>query len=352
MPDDFDFSKPVSRNSAGESAVPYLTIAVITLCVLLTAVSMVAPTDNPANPYYKIVHVIQFSPEQVWNGRIVGLFTALFIHVNLVHLLFNMFWTWKMGSTLELSIPRWKYVLFFVSATMISTCCELAVTGQIGTGASGAGYALMGVLWGGRGYHPSWRNLATRENLNLFLIWGVLCIFLTVANIMPVANAAHFGGLLFGLAIGNLFFAPRRKPVWISALVFLGALCLLSLTWVPWAYSWNWHKGIQAYRSHRYQDAIAYYERSLREGGDRSGLLTNIALSWYAIGAEEGLRHHNDVSEAAFDKGSAIMAEAKGEAPPSKRSEDSSDDKNEAAPDSVKPQSVPSSQPPKSKKGQ
>jgi len=352
MPDDFDYSKPVSRNAASADSVPFLTMAVIALCVLFTAISMVAPTDNPGNPFYKVVHVIQFSPDQIWDGHYIGLFTALFIHVNLVHLMFNMFWTWQMGSTLELSIPRWKYALFLVSATMISTCCELAITGRMGTGASGAGYALMGVLWGGRGYHESWRRLATRENLNLFLVWGVLCIFLTATNIMPVANGAHFGGLLFGLAIGNLFFAPRRKSVWISALVFLGAVCVVALTWLPWNSSWNWYKGLQADSRHRYRDAIAYYERSLREGGQRSGLLNNIALCWYSIGTEEGLRHHNDAAAAAYEKGTQIMAASKGEAPPSNASEDAADDKNDETQDGAKQPPTPIFQHPKSKKGQ
>ena len=83
---------------------------------------------------------------------------------------------------------------------------------------------------------------------------------------MAVANGAHFGGLLFGLAIGFLCFAPRRKPIWIGMLVFLAAACVVSLTWLPWSYAWNWYKGIQAGERHRYTDAIAYYERSLREG--------------------------------------------------------------------------------------
>jgi len=45
------------------------------------------------------------------------------------------------------------------------------------------------------------------RDMRLFLVWGVLCIVLTVMHTFAVANGAHFGGLLFGLAVGNLFFS-------------------------------------------------------------------------------------------------------------------------------------------------
>lgn len=335
MPDDFDYSQPVSRNRVLNGSTPILTMALVTLCVVLTGAYWIAPTDNPGNPLYKLVHVILLSPSQIWDGHYLGLFTSFFIHLDLMHLVFNMYWTWKMGTTLEMTIAPWKYLLFVVVATMVGSCCELLISGQTGAGASGAGYALMGLLWAGRGYHDSWRKLATRENMQLFLVWGVLCIVLTAMHTFPVANGAHFGGLLFGLAVGHLFFAPRRKPIWITALVLLAAACVVSLTWMPWSSSWNWHKGLQADRRHRYTDAIAYYERSLREGGERAGLLNNIALCWFEIGDDDRAHNRNEAADAAYAKSEELLAASKGAVPPA-TSEDAPDSSDQSAPSGSK----------------
>lgn len=316
MPDDFDYSQPVSRNRVANGSAPLFTMTLIAISVVLTAVYLIAPHDDKSNSLAKVVNLVLLDSDQIWNGSLFGLFTSFFIHLNLMHIAFNMYWIWKMGTVLETTIPLWKYVLFVVVATMVGSCCELFLSGQTGAGASGAAYALMGLLWGGRGFHDSWRKLATRENMQLFLVWGVLCIFLTVSKIMPIANGAHFGGLLFGLAVGSLCFAPRRKPIWSAALVFLLGICVVSLTWLPWTSSWNWHKGMQSHRRRHYREAIAYYERGLRTGGERAGLLNNIALCWFDIADEERANNQVDAALAATEKAEAILAASKAEPPP------------------------------------
>ena len=351
MPDDFDYSQPVARNRAAKGSTPFITMALIALCVVFTAAYFIAPQDDKSNALYKVVHLLLRDPDQIWHGSYLGLFTSFFIHLDIMHILFNMLWIWRMGSTLEQTIAPWKYILFLVTATMVGSCCELLISGQTGAGASGAGYALMGLLWAGRGFHDSWRRLATRETLNLFLIWGVFCIFLTITKIMPVGNGAHFGGLLFGFAIGHLFFAPRRKPVWAAALVFLFGVCVVSLTWLPWNSSWNWYKGSQAYNRLRYKDAISYYEAGLRTSNERGSLLHNIALCWANIANEERMHNHMDAAAAADAKFDEVTAEAERVSPPSQSSEVPSEGSTGSSPEGSPMQSGQDLSPSKSKKG-
>ncbi len=309
MPDDFDYSKPVDRNRLIDPSTPIFTAILIALCVVFTAAFLLAPQNDKSNVLVRLSDFAVPGPEQVWDGHYLGLFTSFFVHLSLMHIAFNMLWLWRLGGTLEKTVPLWKYVLFLVGGTVVGSCCELLISGQTGAGASGAGYALMGLLWAGRGFHDSWRRMATRENMQLFLVWGVLCIFLTATHTMAIANGAHFGGFLFGLAIGNLFFSPRRKPIWIPALVFLAAVCVVSLTWMPWSSTWNWYKGNQAYDRHHYKDAIAYGERGLRLGDDRAGFLHNIGVSWNRLSEEESAKGHNEDAAAAEAKAKARFAE-------------------------------------------
>jgi membrane associated rhomboid family serine protease len=315
MPDDFDYSGSLSRNPLRNGSTPILTMALIALCVILTAIFHLAP-DDKSNSLYKLSHIILLNPDQIWNGHYLGLFTSFFIHLDIMHLAFNMYWTWKLGSTLETTIPPWKYLLFLVMATMVGSCCELLISGQTGAGASGAGYALMGLLWAGRGFHDSWRKLATRETMQSFLVWGVLCIVLTITGTFAVANGAHAGGLLFGLAVGHLFFSPRRKPIWASALVFLAVACALSLTWMPWSSPWNWYKGSQDYDRHHYRASIAYFERALSTGGEKAPLLYNIALSWYKLTYAAIDNHQMQEAEILDAQFNRSLEAAKAVAPP------------------------------------
>lgn len=288
MPDDYDYSQPVKRKTLFNGSAPLLTMTLITFCAVFTVAYWIAPHNDTVNPLSNLVSAILPTPDQIWDRHYLGLFTSFFVHLDIMHLVFNMLWLWRLGSTLEMTIPPWQYLLFILAATVVGSCSELFLSGQTGAGASGTGYALMGLMWAGGGFHESWRRVANRDNMRLFLIWGVLCIFLTLSHTMNIGNGAHFGGLLFGLAVGYLFYAPRPKLVWIPVLVFMLAVCVLSLTWMPWSSSWNDYKGTQAYEHRHYQDALAYYDRGLHAVGSRSNplLLSHIALTWLQIAEE------------------------------------------------------------------
>src|SRR5213075_1750498 len=96
-------------------------------------------------------------------------------------------------------------------------------------------------------------------------------------HLMHIANAAHGAGFLFGLSVGWLFFAPRRRPLWAIPLVALLLMTVISLTWMPWSGNWLFWKGNQAFKQQRYPEAISLYQRSLRLGGDAEYNWANIA---------------------------------------------------------------------------
>jgi len=317
MPDSYDYSQPVKRAPMRLGSIPFLTMTLITFCAVFTAAYWAAPHNDTVTPLSNLVSAILPTPFQIWDHHYLGLFTSFFVHLDIMHLVFNMMWLWKLGSTLEVTIPPWQYVLFILAATIVASCSELILSGQTGAGASGTVYALMGLLWGGGGFHASWRQMANRDNMRLFLVWGVLCIFLTVSHIMNIGNGAHFGGLLFGLAVGYLFYAPRRKLVWIPVLVLMVGVCIVSLTWMPWSSLWNWHEGGKAFQNHQYAKAAASYERALRTGDEQQGPRIGIALSQYSLAVEAFDNNRLEAAKAAdarFEEAmkAAIAAEPHG----------------------------------------
>jgi GlpG protein len=298
VPDDFDYSAPPRRDGINRPANPILTPLLCIACVIIT-LAYWTPNSPPGTLWYVIGHFSVQSSNAIWDGRYYALLTSFFVHGGIAHILFNMLWLWRLGNIVETSIPLWKYLLFMVGAAFVGSCCEIAVSGQTGVGASGVVYAIFGLMWAGRGAFTSWRQVATRDNLNIFIGWGVLCIFLTYSHIMPIANGAHWGGFVYGLAIGWLCFAPRRQPVWGIALAALGVVCIMALTWLPWSWEWKWHQGNKEFDRKHYAQAISDYQSSLKLGGDQPSLWQNIAAAW-----------HNTAFEAAKTNDSAAMEHA------------------------------------------
>ncbi|HLK57975.1 MAG TPA: rhomboid family intramembrane serine protease [Chthonomonadaceae bacterium] len=281
MPDSWEFNQRPSSGSAN-TQVPVLTYLLCSVCVLLTLANLTSG-DTPSSFWYQLGHFADPDTDAIWSGRYYLLFTSMFLHVNYIHLIFNMLWMAQLGRAMETTLNPAIYFLFIVVAAILSSGAELCFMGGTGIGASGVVYAMFGLMWAGRARFPEWRAYATRQNLNLFLGWGVLCIITTITHIMNVGNFAHAGGLVFGLAIGWLFFAPRRQPLWAIPLALLVGITVLSVTWLPWTSAWNFWKGSREFTHERYQSAITYYQRCVKFDPDNSAAWHNIGAAWHNI---------------------------------------------------------------------
>jgi membrane associated rhomboid family serine protease len=288
MPDTWDFNQRPQRVS-GDAPTPLLTYFMCAACVIAT-LAYHTSDSMPGTLWYRIGHFGVPPITEIWSGHYIGLFTSVFVHVGLLHLLFDMYWLVRLGRVLEQTLHPLVYALFFLIATVVSSGAQIALSSVIGVGASGIGYAMFGLLWAGRARYPTWRTVATRENLNLFIIWGIFCVITTWAHVMDIGNAAHGGGFLFGLAVGYLFCAPRRRLIWALPLAGLVALTILAVTWMPWSGYWTFWKGSEEFKQGRYHAAVAWYQRSLKLGADPQANWNNISLAWRSIAAEEEAR--------------------------------------------------------------
>ena len=320
MPDDFDYSKfdysKPREARLNTDTQPLLTYLLCAISVIVTFAAFANP--EPGTFLYRLGHLGLGTPNDVWNGRYYFLVTCIFNHVAWWHLLFNMMWLVQLGRVLETTLKPWQYALFMLCAAVVSSCSEMMI-GSEGVGMSGVVYAMFGLLWAGRGAHPSWGGVATRQNFNYFVGWGLLCVFLTYANIMPIGNAAHGGGFLFGLCIGWLFVAPRRRPLWWIPLAGLGVVCVLALTWVPWSPAWKtrgydpaFDKGSQEFDRRNYAQAIQWFEEALKSVPHEETAERNIEYSWHNM-ASDALKRGDKKTAAEAQKQEA-QAKARADA--------------------------------------
>jgi membrane associated rhomboid family serine protease len=269
MPDDFDYSKPRAKqaNKTDHGRTPVTTVLLCSLCILSTFAHYL--TRPGPDPFSQLGHFMDVSADDIWNGRYDGLVTCMFLHADfrgpgLIHILFNMMWLFQLGTFVELTIgPAW-YILFVVAGAAVGSCVELAIAGTTGIGASGVVYALFGLMWAGRGRYPVWGAVANRDNMRMFIGWGLFCVVATYMGILSVANGAHAGGFLFGICVGNLCYPPRRRWIWAAPLVGLLALCALSLTYMPWSPEWAQWRDDRNATGHQSSRAIPTVESEAR----------------------------------------------------------------------------------------
>jgi len=142
----------------------------------------------------------------VLRGWYWQLFTAMFVHVNLVHLFGNMFFLIVFGLRAEELFGIMEYLTIYFSSGLAGNLLTLLFEPYtISAGASGAIFGLFGAC-----------TIFLRRTLGQSILGALLYSFflLTLFSVSPNVNfLAHFGGLAVGLLAGYIFAVRREKSV-------------------------------------------------------------------------------------------------------------------------------------------
>ena len=247
-----------------------------------------------------------FPDDVVWEDQPWALLTSVFVHLEIWHIAFNVYWLWILGSILEESIGSLRYAVFFVGAAWVSSAGELLLGGNSGIGMSGVVYALFGFGWVARRKMPQFKAILNDQTVNVFLVWLVFCVVLTKFGAMQVANWAHGFGLLFGASVGGLFVLPSRRWLCALGLVVLLGGSVVPLKWCPLSPDWTSLQATSAQERGDYKQAIYWYQRSLVAGADKSWAWTNLANVYGFRGDKveyaAALRELRDVDSKSADE--------------------------------------------------
>lgn len=128
--------------------------------------------------------------------------STTFVHATMLHLLFNCYWIWKLGPELEIPLGWWRTLLIFVAVAAVSSGSEYAFFGSP-VGLSGVVYGFWGCLFVLQRSDPRFAEALEPSTSKLLVFWFFLCIALSAANVLPIANFAHGFGALMGFGIGG-----------------------------------------------------------------------------------------------------------------------------------------------------
>lgn len=143
--------------------------------------------------------------EEILNGEIWRIWTPIFIHGGILHILFNLLWLKDLGKVVELYLG-WKFFLVFILLTAgLSNLGQYLIAGPKFGGMSGLVYGLLGFIWALKALKPSIPFSLPKSDVVMMIIWFFLCLFGLIGNI---ANMAHALGLSLGI-LGALIVVLR-----------------------------------------------------------------------------------------------------------------------------------------------
>jgi GlpG protein len=136
---------------------------------------------------------------EVLHGQVWRLITPIFLHLGVIHLLFNMMWTKDLGTLIERRFGMRTLQAMVVVIGLLSNIGQYLLSGPLFGGMSGVVYGLFGFVWIKGQIDPSAGFRVPNKTLAIMLGWLVLCMTGALGH---VANTAHVVGLGAGAAWG------------------------------------------------------------------------------------------------------------------------------------------------------
>lgn len=192
-------------------AVCTTAIIIINIAAFLI-LSVFGDTEDAA---FMLGHGAMYEPAVAQQHEFYRIFTSIFLHFGISHLLNNMVLLGALGWNLELEIGKIRFLIIYIlsgiGGNLLSLYQGLSNKSYaVSAGASGAVFGLMGALL--------YVVIANRGRLGRLSGRGIL--FMVVLSLYfgltssGVDNWAHIGGLVCGFILAVLLY--RRKKPYVS----------------------------------------------------------------------------------------------------------------------------------------
>ncbi|WP_136248935.1 rhomboid family intramembrane serine protease [Halomonas borealis] len=142
--------------------------------------------------------------ETLGSGQLWRLLSPAFLHFGWMHLVFNMLWLWVFGRQVEAYHGRGRMLTLLLAAGIGGNLAQYATGTVLFGGMSGVDFALLGYVWLMARRRPG-DGFFVPQMLVVFMLGWMVFTMTEMAGLFGfgnVANEAHLGGLVVGLALG------------------------------------------------------------------------------------------------------------------------------------------------------
>ena len=186
---------------------PIITYLIMLICVIMFIAMYVFGNGST---YIKTL--IDFGGNAVSytkRGDYYRLFTSIFLHAGVLHLLCNLYSLYVIGPQAESFYGKIKYLIIFIFSGISGSLLSTALSGNnaVGVGASGAIFGLLGaILYFGYHYRVYLGNVLKSQIIPLI----ILNLFIGF-SFSGIDNFAHIGGLIGGVFASMVVGVPDKS---------------------------------------------------------------------------------------------------------------------------------------------
>jgi len=206
---------------------PVVTYSYVALLVVFFAYLWFRQRDLPS-AFVAIHYGSTYNP-LIAAGEYWRLLASSFMHLDLMHLLFNATFIFRFGAMIENIFGKWRMlVIIFISAIM-SGLFGFALSTNFSLGASGVAYGFIGAsIFLGFELRKTFMPLLKQVIIPMLIISTVFSMF-----IPNIDHFGHLGGFVGGFLAAAIVSIPGVKPFILRVVVTLTTLIvLISGLWI------------------------------------------------------------------------------------------------------------------------
>lgn len=185
---------------------PIVTYSLIFICILVFILMYVLGNGSTDN--YTLLVFGANVDTLTKTGDYYRLFTSMFLHIGILHLLCNMYSLYIIGKEVENVFGKVKYLIIYLLSGIAGSILSLAFNhNTICAGASGAIFGLLGALLYFGYYYRTYLGATLTRTIIPVIVLNLIIGFTSSG----IDNAAHIGGLVGGILIAMAVGVPDKS---------------------------------------------------------------------------------------------------------------------------------------------
>ena len=208
---------------------PIITYLLILINVIVFAITYIYGSGIEPNVLVKFGGLISTSN---YSFNLSRIFTSMFLHVSIVHLILNMYSLYVLGSQLESFYGKVKFLIIYLVSGIAGNLLTLPLlqSNVVSVGASGAIFGLMGSLLYFGYHYRVYLGTVIKSQIIPLIVLNLLIGFLVTS----INNFAHIGGLVGGILISMVVCVKYKTSTSeringiIMSLIYFGFLIYLA----------------------------------------------------------------------------------------------------------------------------
>lgn len=196
---------------------PYITYFLIALNVIFFIIPVLL------GDYDWIINAGCVHGPSIRAGQYYRLLTGIFLHGSILHLFFNCYALYVIGSQIESFMGKTKFIIIYLFSGIMGSLFSMTFGGATASiGASGAIFGLMGALLYFGYYYRIYLGNVLKSQIIPLIIFNLFLGFI----IQGIDNFGHIGGLIGGLLITRSLGVKDKTTTfekgngWIMSLIF------------------------------------------------------------------------------------------------------------------------------------